>query len=330
MSSRKKQSSPKIELPATHTIAGPKYGGGKSTARNDFLEGFGDSKSGPRYVLEFPFTLMTWVLLFMQMSINLYLIIKYLHPDYSGMLPAGSPFIEQNIWLLFQPWLGILIHSVGYHAEAFRHPAPLIFRREKEVDPFLALQKQKKERRWLGYIVLGGFLGFILAVFFQFIILRAFIKEAILPIETVMFFLSMAISEEFLYRYGIQTVFEKIGRKAEFKRVTMAHAELPKQDPLRNYLSTIIALIAASLIFALYHLFVYGLVEILALVTTGIIFGLAFRITRSIDAAIIAHLLVNFIAGLDAAEILSLGLGTNFNPVTAITTSAIALLVASM
>jgi membrane protease YdiL (CAAX protease family) len=207
-------------------------------------------------LFDYPFTNLTIFFFFLQIFANIYLIIKYNQPEFFDQ--AITPFIYQNEALLVFSPAGLLIYQAFYGL--------------------------KYGQANYGKILIFALLGLLGISFFQFIII-GLTKISISQFDLYLFFGSSAISEEFLFRYGIQLGLEKVFKIRLFAKSGSC-----------EYLSVILAILTSSFFFALYHYFVKNLVNLmLAVLVSGIVLGIILRLSKSIDACIIAHFLVNIL-----------------------------------
>ena len=205
-------------------------------------------------VYGYPISNITILLLGAQFFMGIWLIIKY----GQSAVPSLQTFMWQNQSFLIFSVSGILLHQA-----------------------FVGLGKPDNEN--LGKVFYLTLFCAIAVAVVQFIIV-SLTKISISLIDQMFFYACAGISEEFLFRFGLQLSIERFFMK------TLSNSSRC------NLLSTILAITITSFMFALYHLFVKESVSLmLAVFLSSVILGIFLRIGKRIDVTILAHVIVNLI-----------------------------------
>lgn len=204
--------------------------------------------------------------------LNMYLLIKYTSADYYD--ETIVPFlIEITITVLFL-FSGLVLH--------------LAFNRGLKIEQF-----NIKTVFAIGLgLVIGAFVLIFQGVF-------NLIKFSIVAEDYYIFFLSVAIGEESLWRLGVQPWLKVLFNFQINKTTIIGNVkQIESNQTATRVVSSIMAVTLTALLFTISHIFVYNTAHDLILVfVMGCIFGSAFEITQRIDASIIAHVFVNAVAG---------------------------------
>jgi membrane protease YdiL (CAAX protease family) len=188
-------------------------------------------------------------------SAFVYLLVKYSQPafEFSG----STIFAIQNGTFLILGVTGLLLHSI------FR---PL------ERDQF-----KVTHLIWSAFAFIGIALVQLVTISLTLI--------SISQIDLFFFYGSVALAEEFFFRYGVQNFTEDFFQTKVFKNTRFC-----------NLISTILAITIASLTFGLLHWFVKeDIILVLAVTLSGVVLGIAYRLTKRIDVCLIAHFALNAI-----------------------------------
>lgn len=135
--------------------------------------------------------------------------------------------------------------------------------------------------------VLFGISIFVAGVLFQSAV-RLSNKFAIAPIDYYLFFITIAVGEEVFFRFGL----------------------LPTIKTLINYdkrIASVLAILITAGIFMVYHIFVYeSTVDLFIVFIVGVMFGIGLELTtpKSLDAPLIAHVLLNIWAGINVINLM--------------------------
>jgi len=219
-------------------------------------------------MFDYPITNITLILFFTQVFMNVYLLIKYSQPEFFDA--TLEVFIYQNVAILSFSPVGLLIYQSFYGLKYSN-----LSGRSGDKGEGMTL---------LSRIAIFTPIAFLAIAFFQVIII-GLTKISISNFDLFLFFGATAISEEFLFRYGIQLGLEKFFKTRVFSKLGGC-----------EYLSVIFGILISSLVFASYHYFVKNSTDLLlAVLVSGIILGITLRLSKSIDACIIAHFFVNII-----------------------------------
>jgi membrane protease YdiL (CAAX protease family) len=204
--------------------------------------------------------------------LNMYLLIKYTSASYydDSILPF---LIEVTITTLFL-FSGLVLH--------------LAFNRGLKIEQF-----NMKTVFAIGFgLVIGAFILIFQGVF-------NLIKFSIVAEDYYIFFLSVAIGEESLWRLGVQPWIKVLFNFQINKTTIIGNIKQIEANPTATrVVSSIMAISLTALLFTISHMFVYSsLHDLLLVFVMGCIFGIAFEATQRIDASIIAHVFVNAVAG---------------------------------
>lgn len=138
----------------------------------------------------------------------------------------------------------------------------------------------KLDREGLFALGIGAF-AFAVVIFVQAFI-QAFVKLSVSPVDIYLIFISLAVAEEICFRYGIQASIESVVEQYSGSRIIAA----------------VVSVLSTSLVFMFVHFGVYVTwTERLVILGTGAVFGGFFAWTRNTDTCVVAHFLVNLIAG---------------------------------
>ncbi|MFA5731717.1 MAG: CPBP family intramembrane glutamic endopeptidase [Acidithiobacillus sp.] len=209
----------------------------------------------------------------------MYLLIKYTSADkYDDDV---LPFIIQICITLAFLFFGIIIHI-----------------------SFVNHSLKIEELNW--NTMFGVFMG--IAIGAMTLLFQGFIKGirySVIAEDYLMFFLAVSIAEESFWRFGIQPTIRIILNFTINKTVEDVNEQgeviLTKiqNETATRILSITLSVIVTSVLFMLFHIFVYeSLSELFIIFIMGVIFGLSFEVTKRLDTPMIAHLIVNFIAGI--------------------------------
>lgn len=205
---------------------------------------------------EYSLSPVSIILVIAAISIVTYLLIKYGNESYYGH--DIDSFITQCLVVLVFICTGFTLHTI-----------------------FVNRRLKIEYSGELIVINVGMGLGIGSAGF----VIQTLIKNIFLsvsPTDYYLFFLTIAIGEEVIFRFGL----------------------LPAIKTIFNFNKTIASVLAVtitSLIFTSYHTFVYSSFEdFLIIFIMGWLFGAVFEFpnTKSLDAPLVAHLLFNIIGGI--------------------------------
>jgi len=202
---------------------------------------------------EYKLSILSLVIIISGIAFDIYLLIKYTSATlYSYDIDS---FILQCMIVIFMVIIGILLH--------------LTF-----VNRNLSIEMSGLQ------IILNALLG--LGIMLIGLVVQTIFRGLLFSVSAFdyfMFFLSVAIGEEMLFRFGLQPTLKTFFNWNE-------------------NLATILSITITALIFALYHNFVYDVKNMLIVFVVGAIFGIALETTKSIDTPLIAHIGLNIIAGM--------------------------------
>lgn len=227
---------------------------------------------------EYALSYVTILILLGGIILCMYLLIKYTSAMYFDA--SILPFIVQIIITMGFLFFGLIIHVA-------------LVNRSLKIESF-------NINTIIG-IIIGLGVGF-LALLFQGIIKG--IRFSVVAEDYLMFFLSVAIAEEVFWRFGVQPSL-KVAFNFTFFKTSPEYTEsgklIVKKTPnklLSRLVSSTIAIIITSLLFMLFHIFIYSTFSDLFIIfIMGCIFGIGLEITKRLDTAILAHFIVNLIAG---------------------------------
>lgn len=196
--------------------------------------------------------------IFISVSLNVWLMIKYAQQDTTNV--AISQFIFQNAISFMLVGIGITLNYTFVNKN---------------------LHAGRLNKR--GLFALGiGALAFGISVIVQ-VFVQAFFKMSVAPIDLYFIFITLSVSEEMCFRYGVQASIESVIEDYSGSRI----------------ISALIAVPLASVLFMLVHFSVYTqLVERLVVFGIGCVFGGFFAWTRNTDTNVVAHFLTNVVAGI--------------------------------
>jgi len=242
--------------------------GNKIFRDNEYCE-FGKRKN------EYVFSPVSIILIIAQIILDVYLLVKYTSVNFYD--ESVNVFIIQII-------LSITFTMVGLTFNAF-----FANRRGKiESDPKLIFITD-----------ILGISGGAVVIIFQAI--QSSITFSISPYDYFLFFLSSAISEETLFRAGIQPSF-----KALFAPLAGTKTEKnADKTTIGDVINSILSVGLTSIIFAYMHIFVYtDFSDLLIVFVMGCIFGTIVEISpsKNVDGAYIAHLFANILGGIAAVN----------------------------
>lgn len=221
---------------------------------------------------EYIITYFTVVLFFGTMLFDIYLLIKYANQFDETMLP-----FMVSLWTTLSFYLIGLVLHIGF------------------VNRNLKIEEPKLDQ--LFAIIIGVGVGF--STTFLNAALNQ-IRFSVLPYEYYVFFLTVAVAEEILWRAGFQPAFKILFNFVVMKRKTGELYTIEEENILvSRLLSSGISILVSAGLFTVFHIFVYeDPTQLLIIFIMGIIFGILVEITHRIDVAIVAHLVVNIVGGL--------------------------------
>jgi len=203
----------------------------------------------------YPISILTLTFFGLSLFMNIYLLVKYSSPLLYQ--PRLETFLVQNKMLLVFSISGFLLYLT-------------INRFKLKIDNSKITDSIQKS------------VFTIFAITISQIIVIKLTKAAISPFDVMVFYAASAISEEFLFRLGLQISIEIVLKK------------IMKNDHLAGILSVLIV----SLPFGLYHWYVkHGAIDlVMAVIITGLILGLVLHYYKNIDICLLSHFFINVMA----------------------------------
>lgn len=221
---------------------------------------------------EYVYTPLTIMFFIIGLAFDMYLLLKYTTAE--QLDATVVPFVAQIGIVVFMLFGGMVLFVVFVRK---------IKMQQLGRDSFIA-------------ILLGLGLGGILILMQGAV---KFLRFSVVPYDYYIMFLSVAISEEFLWRFGVQGSLKTMFNLRVDKKVTKEGLERTDENrTLSSVLSSGISIAITSSIFMLSHIFVYTSgIDLLIIFLVGVGLGIGVEMTKNLDTSIIAHLFLNAIAG---------------------------------
>ena len=223
---------------------------------------------------EYVISYFTLIIIFVSIGVDIFLLLKYTS---TSVLSADvNAFLIQITVTMSFIMFGFVLH-------------------------FVFVNRSIKNERFTLYTLISIGLGIGIggaSLLFQSI-LRG-IKLSVVPFDYFLFFITVAVSEEMLWRFGIQPSFKILFNFTFYRTKYQADYQVKEENRLPSVLlSSGLSIGASAGLFTLFHIFVYNTSEeLLIIFVLGAIFGISMEITRRVDVSIVAHMMVNIIGGI--------------------------------
>ncbi len=227
---------------------------------------------------EYSLSFFTLFFIIGSLILNFYLLIKYTSADFYD--PKLVPFLIQSCITVMFLVFGILIHVSFVN-------------RKVKIESFNTVT--------LLSIGIGAGIGILLLAFQTIVKTFFIIKFSLSPYEYLFFFLTVAVSEEMFWRFGIQPSLKVLFHFTLYKKQKTEEYTIKKMDYQNTeLLSSIIAITLTSGLFMLFHIFRYtDVTDLFIVLVMGIVFGTVLEVMdKRIDVPIAIHFVVNLVAGI--------------------------------
>ena len=221
---------------------------------------------------EYIISYITVILFLISLGFDVYLLIKYSNQFDASLFPFISSVWTTISFLL----IGFVLHW-GF------------------VNRNLSIEEPKLEQLFTIGVAIG--IGFAVT---SLNALLGSLRYAVLPYEYFLFFLTVAIAEEILWRAGFQPALKVLFNFVVIKKTTKESYSIEEENRIvSRLLSSGMAILVTAGMFTLMHIFVYtDPTQLWIVFIMGVIFGTSLELTRRVDFPIIIHLVVNFVGGL--------------------------------